>query len=309
MLSSHLNTYFELYIDYLNVERALSKNSLRAYSKDTLRFLHYVEKKELNLNEIQKYHFRDYFSNRLKKIKHYGIIPRSQARNIAVLRSFFNFLFKRKLIQMNPASSLSSPRFSKPLPQMPTMQELDSLFNIDKTQNTTNSINKTIGIRDKCIFEMIYSSGLRISELLNITIEEVAHIPKKLKIRGKGGKERFVFFGIPALEALIHYLEKRNELQPLTNKLFVNAKGNELSDRGVRYIMKIWSQKLGIQKKLSPHKLRHSFATDLLNAGAGIRYIQEMLGHSSISTTQMYTHVSRERLRETYRSCHPHAKN
>ena len=307
MLQDYFLRLIELYKDFLIVEKNFSDNTIKAYIENINRFLNYLQVEEIKIEEIKIEHFRAYFSSLLKK----KFNQRSQARHIAVIRNFFKFLFNKKITNTNLAKNLNSPKFKKNLPKVPNIQELENFFNINKYNNETNAkkIKEIIILRDKCIFEVIYSSGMRVSELLSLTNQNVLEIPEQIKITGKGKKDRIVFFGKDSREALKLYIEKRNLLKPKTDKLFINKNGTSLTDRGVRFIISNWCKRLGINKNLSPHKFRHAFATDLMNAGADIRYIQEMLGHASLSTTQTYTHVSKDHLREIYRHCHPHSKN
>ena len=307
MLQNYFLRLIELYKDFLIVEKNFSDNTFKAYIENINRFLNYLQIEEIKIEEIKVEHFRAYFSSLLKK----NFSSRSQARHISVFRNFFKFLFNKKITKTNLSINLNSPKFKKNLPKVPNIQELENIFSINKYNNETNTkkIKEIIILRDKCIFEVIYSSGMRISELLSLTIQMVLEIPEQIKITGKGKKDRIVFFGKDSREALKLYIEKRNLLKPKTDNLYINKNGTSLTDRGVRFIISNWCKRLGINKNLSPHKFRHAFASDLMNAGADIRYIQEMLGHASLSTTQIYTHVSKDHLREIYRHCHPHSKN
>lgn len=267
---------------------------------------------------------------------------RSQARKLSALRGFFANLERRGVCAENPARELRAPKFFKPLPGVFYPEDLARLLpdaeaspaqsaqpaRPARTKSAARSVAQEAGAaapqsagmsgenfaaRDRALCEALYSSGMRISELLALTVDDLTGgprgtIPEQLKILGKGRKERIVFLGPEAREALEHYLAQRPDFQPQTQRLFVNHHGRALGDRGARYILREMQRRLGIHRRVSPHKMRHSFATDLLNSGAEIRAVQELLGHSSLSTTQIYTHVSRERLRDTYRDCHPHGR-
>ena len=336
------------YLDHITYERSLSEHTLRAYQKDLSEFLDYLKAEEISLEALQPQHFRSYFSQRLasslapasvRPRSKNGIGPRTQARNLAAIRSFFAFLKKRKILDKNPAKALKSPRFRHPLPSLPAPQELDRVFSIIKTRQEEEQEKNEAGDRDeaqireggtykyregkggaglpegllwrdRAICELLYSSGMRIAELLSLELTHLDYpkIPEKIKIKGKGSRERIVFLGYQARVALEEYLRRRPCFRPSSEMLFLNYRGGRLSKRGARFILNKMGRVLALQKKLSPHKFRHSFATDLLNEGADLRVVQEMLGHASLSTTQIYTHVSREALRNTYRKCHPHSK-
>lgn len=262
---------------------------------------------------------------------------RSQARKLSALRGFYAALERRCVLAENPLRDLRAPKFLRPLPTVLYPDDLAKLLpdapqasatprpkseqkparkaGAARPGTSTDDSNSpralALRLRDRALCEVLYSSGMRISEVLSLGMGDVqrsGRVPEQLKIRGKGGKDRIVFLGPEARTAIADYLEKRLALRPKSEALFLNHQGRELSDRGARHILKQLQRRVGVTRKLSPHKLRHSFATDLLNSGADIRAVQELLGHSSLSTTQIYTHVSRERLRDTYRQCHPHGR-
>ncbi len=317
-----LKILFQKYIDYLQFERNLSPHTLRAYTKDIEDFLSYMQKQKLSLSKIEVHDIRSYFSlRRTHSTKHIGGIgKRTQARKLSALRNFFSFLEKRSFLKKNPILSLTSPRFFPSLPVFPNLQEVNrildapiqpicSLSSQSKKYIPQQRKKEALSWRDKTICEMLYVSGMRISELLHLQITQVTSLPEQIKIRGKGGKERIVFLGKPALASLQEYIVRRKYIiKNQEEALFLNKNGAPLTDRGTRFIMHRIGRTFLLRKGLSPHQLRHCFATDLLNEGADIRFVQEMLGHASLSTTQMYTHVSREHLRDTYRRCHPNGK-
>ncbi len=306
---------YERYLEHLKYERDVSPHTLRAYKKDLQEFISYSQEQQLDFNQFTVKEFRAYFSYRRNLLQvtkdKKTISTRSQARKIAAIRSFFAFLHKRGFLGHNPAVSISIPRFGRPLPCVPSLDDMGKVFlDAQETEVNKQGLNlRSVALlcRNQALWEILYSSGMRISELLSIETMKVINIPEEVKIHGKGRKDRIVFFGKSARQALQEYLRHRHFLDPQTTKLFLNDKGQALTDRGARFILGKLSSRLGLQKKLSPHKLRHSFASDLLNEGADIRVVQEMLGHSSLSTTQIYTHVSQERLRDIYRHCHPHS--
>ena len=312
-----------LFLDYLKYEKNSSKHTFCAYQRDLQEFIDYLNANEYLITELGKNELRAYFSYRaspdyLKESVHYGITARKQlgmrsyVRKLAVIRSFYSFLERQELIRKNPTRALSTPRFQKPLPVIPTARDLAKIFTSHHARSLPRSNNsklsEILGWRDSAICELLYSSGMRVAELASLTALAVQSLPEQIKITGKGGKDRIVFLGLPARQALQEYLMRRASLGPSAEQLFLNQRGGALTERGIRFTLRNLQQRLGLQKKLSPHKFRHCFATDLLNEGADIRFVQEMLGHASLSTTQIYTHVSREHLRNTYRQCHPHSK-
>ena len=324
------------YLNYLEYERNLSAHTLLAYKKDLSEFLAYLQAEELCLEELQSQHFRAYFARRLGLNTKSGIGARTQARKLAAIRSFFAFVKKRGILEVNPARDLKSPRFRRPLPSIPTLQDLEKIFTIitEKKRNQSETedickdyrreeeetkysysqramLSEALLWRDRAICELLYSSGMRIAELLGLNMAYVKgpELPKRIKIRGKGSRERIVFLGSIARSALKEYLRYRPCFAPHSEMLFLNYRGGALTKRGARFILRRLGRTLQLSKELSPHKFRHSFATDLLNEGADLRIVQEMLGHASLSTTQVYTHVSQEHLRNVYRQCHPHGKN
>ena len=298
-----------MYLEYLEYEKNFSFHTIRAYHKDVLDFLVYISQKNIHIHSLKNSDFRAYFTSILKK----GLKARSQARKTSCLRSFFNFLEKRKLLDYNPSKLIKTPRLSKMLPHSIKIKELNKIFENKEVENKEVENKKRkfyhlIHLRDQAICELLYSSGMRISELLSIKQEEIQSLPNSIKIKGKGRKERFIYIGSYAKVALQKYIEEKDKYFPSKKNFFINHHGQALSDRGIRFCLEKLGQKLGLDQRLSPHKFRHAFASDLLNEGAGLRTVQELLGHKSISTTQIYTHISKERLRDIYRSCHPHGK-
>lgn len=222
-------------------------------------------------------------------------------RKIAALKSFFKWLMTRGLIQHNPASLLRSPKKEKRLPEVMEQSELKSLIDSLETDSPLDA-------RNKCILVLLYAAGLRVSELVGLDLGHIDAHRCEIRVLGKGNKERIVPYGQTAASELIEYLNKRKELvKEETTALFLTRNGKRLSDRMVRNILDEMMLKMGQGRHIHPHVLRHSFATHLLENGAHIRVIQEMLGHASLSTTQIYTHLSVENLKENYKKFHPHA--
>ena len=311
-------SYLSRFRDYLEVERNYSEHTLRAYIADVREFLEHLARESIPVAEARTADLRRFFADRVGvRFRAKGPDPRSvtgitnsrklsgrsQARKLSAVRTFFALLRRREWIKDNPAGGLPAPRFFRPLPSRLPVGQLEEVLE-GAAQNELPA-----GRRDMAVYEMLYSSGMRIAELLHLTVADAMGDPTRVKVLGKGGKERIVFLGPPAQEALRAYLAVRPRFRPQTERLFCNARGGPLTARGVRYRMRQLERSLGLTRRLHPHKFRHTFATDLLNAGADIRAVQELLGHSRPTTTQIYTQVTKERLREIYRQAHPHARD
>lgn len=312
---------FFTFFAHLDGAQNLSKHTLRAYVMDVLEFLVFIQKEDVAMEEVDLSMIRSYFTARVGanfKSKSYDqrmvtglsknrkLSPRTQARKLSSIRVFFRFLLNQESVESNPTDGLRGPKFYRSLPGIISQDDLKELFS-PSILSKKGPLDHVLYLRDLAIYESLYSTGMRISELLSLT-EKLNIQDDTIKILGKGGKERYVFLGEPAREALSKYIEVRSTLKPRTSYLFVSKTGDRLSDRTVRYALVELKRKLALRSKLTPHKFRHSFASDLLNEGADLRSVQEMLGHSSPSTTQVYTHLSKDRLREIHRMCHPHGK-
>lgn len=336
----------ETFADFLEHERDVSPHTLRAYLTDLFEFFLFLARRALAPVDVEPRDLRDYFvertgaSFRAERVgpaaltgqsKNRKLGARSQARKLASLRRYYAFLERRERISANPAREIPAPRFFRGLPGVIPTDDLGRLF--DEAASAADSPRVAAQhaeradapgdssgdaftrARDAALCEMLYSSGMRISELLSLSADSVANLPEQIKITGKGRKDRIVFLGEAAREALAAYLPLRASATPAgapgrsSDALFLNRRGGALTDRGARFILRNLARSIGLRKKLSPHKFRHSFATDLLNAGADIRAVQELLGHASLSTTQIYTRVSREKLRDVHRQCHPHGRS
>lgn len=283
--------------NYLINERNYSSFTVTNYDKDILSFNNYLKDKNINFLNVDKDIIRKYLVYLdILKMKNSSI-----SRHISSLRTFYNFLKERNYIKSNVFLLIKSPKKEKKLPTFIYYNELEELFN-------SFNISDILDIRNKLIFELLYATGVRVSELVNIKLEDINKSEMTIKVLGKGNKERICFYGEYALDALNLYL---NESRPklLANKtsdyLLINHIGGKLTDRGVRDIVKRVIKLTSIKSNVSPHTLRHTFATHLLNEGADLKTVQELLGHVSLSTTSIYTHVSNERLREVYLKSHP----
>lgn len=291
------------FLNYLAFEKNYSANTLRSYKKDLEEFLKFLKDQKINsLEFLEPFHLRVYlFSLKSKKREATTI-----ARKLSSIRSFLKYLLKKKKIKKNLLSYLSSPKVSKKIPLVPTEEELNNFID-----NLEEDKNKFLFLRDKALFEIAYGCGLRVSEIANLTLDQVNLGLQILRVMGKGKKERIVPFGKKALKALKGYLEIRSfllyKLKKESPYVFLNLRGEKLTERGIRYVIKKRGEKRGLPY-LHPHVLRHAFATHLLNAGVDLRSIQEMLGHSSLTTTEIYTKVNYEYLLKTYLKAHPRAK-
>ena len=283
----------EQYIDYLKYERKLSDNTLDSYEENLIMFDNYLNKKA---SSIKPDDIRDFLVTLNDKS------DRTRAHYITVINNYFSFLTSEKIIKNNPCEEISQPKLSKKLPNYLTIEEIDNLLDIE--------LNSPLDFRNKAMLELLYASGLRITELLNLKLNDISFDEDILKVVGKGNKQRIVPIGDVALEYLKLYInEYRNTIlkHKQSEYLFVNNNGNQMTRQGFFKILKQLCLVKGIKKEVSPHTLRHSFASHLLNNGADLRTIQELLGHSDISTTQVYTHLISEKLKEDYKA-HPHEK-
>ncbi len=272
------------------ISKGYSKNTLISYINDLYYFYVFIKK---DLKSITEEDIRDYLEYlNLQKEK-----PSSIRRKISTFKSFYKFLYNNNYIDKKnyPLSKISYPKTEKKLPKFIYYNDLLELIN--------ESSKDKDGIRDRLIIEMLYATGVRVSELVNIKINDIDFNNRKIVVCGKGNKERIVYYGEYAEEILKEYLltHKKN----LNNYLFINSKGNKITDRGIRYIISNIVNKLSIKTHITPHVLRHTFATDMLNNGCDIKVVQELLGHSSLKATQIYTHVTNERLKEVYYKCFP----
>lgn len=297
------------FIHYLSVEKNASPHTCRCYRRDLEEFEDFLKASRMYLTptggvEIEKVDrmaIRKYLSFLHRKNK-----KSSMARKISTLRSFFKYLVREQVILSNPAKSVSTPKVEKTLPTTLTVDEAFRLMESPKSISKKTSLEGVKGkmLRDRAILELLYSSGLRVSELVGLNSNQLDLDLGIVRVMGKGRKERIVPVGVKAIEVLNAYLEERGMLKG-EEPIFVNSLGGRLTARSVGRLIKKYSRHSGIFRKISPHSLRHTFATHLLDAGADIREIQEMLGHSSLSTTQRYTHISMGKLMEVYDKAHP----
>ncbi|MET3696189.1 tyrosine recombinase XerD subunit [Bacillus oleivorans] len=290
------------FIHFLRVEKGLSNNTITSYNRDLRAYTHYLQTKE-NLDSLEDVS-RSVVMKFLAHLKDSGKSSKTIARHISSIRSFHQFLLREKQIDHDPTVHIDMPKQEKTLPKVLNLDEVEALLSAPNKGDA-------FALRDKAMLEVLYATGLRVSELIGLDAGDVHTMLGFVRCIGKGNKERIVPLGSKAKEALEEYLEKgRHRLiknKNRTEALFLNHHGNRLTRQGFWKILKQIASSVGIEKTITPHTLRHSFATHLLENGADLRAVQEMLGHADISTTQIYTHVSKARLKDVYKQFHPRA--
>lgn len=293
-----MDSYLDLFLNYLVVEKGLARNTLEAYARDLRRYLEYLAGQ--GVGEIEAVS-RSLVIAFLTSLKGAGLSARSRARSLSAVRSFHRFLVAEKMASQDPTLLLETPRILKGLPRLLSQREVESLLAAPKG-------DEPLALRDRAMLEVLYATGLRVSELVGLKLADINRDVGCLRTLGKGSKQRMVPLGEVALSALAEYLAAgRPFLKPAEGcaYLFLNRRGAGLSRQGFWKILRRNAQQAGIGCKIYPHMLRHSFATHLLENGADLRAVQVMLGHADISTTQIYTHVIRERLRQIHQQHHP----
>lgn len=283
--------------EYLSVEKGLSENSIFSYRYDLNKFKTYLEKQQIDFLEVQTKDIMKF----LMEEKNRKISSKTLAREVVAIRQFYKYLRDEKQVDYNPTDKIGTPEVMRAIPDHLTIQEVDELFLAIDEDNIYE-------LRDKCIFELLYSAGLRISEACNLKMSDVDMDAGMITVEGKGGRERLVPFGEKSLKILRQYLEKSRPeiLKTRTCQyLFVSKKGSYINRKSVWRLLNIYIKRTGINKKVTPHTLRHSFATHLLENHANLREVQELLGHIDISTTQIYTHMANKTLKEVHKKHHP----
>jgi integrase/recombinase XerD len=283
----------ERFLQYLRIEKGVAENTIESYKHDLSMYCQHLGSTDLLQTQpadVSKF-LKFMYSRKLK--------PRSATRAFAAVRGLHKFLMLERATTENPTANIDQPRWWKPLPHVLSLEEVDRLLEAPQ-------VSTPRGLRDRAMLEVLYATGLRVSELIGLRLEGVNIDAGYVQCVGKGSKERIVPLGASAAAAVAAYLPARKVRNP-TNYLFLNHHGRRLSRMGFWKILRAYGIQAGIKKKLTPHVLRHSFATHLLEHGADLRAVQTMLGHSNISTTEIYTHVMRERLKDIYKSYHPRA--
>ncbi len=287
------------FLNYIIKQKNYSINTSKNYEIDILEFKEYIDKKSISYLEVEY----DLIKGYLMELYNRKLSRNSVARKLSSLRSFYKYLFNNNLIKTNPFKYVSTPKKEKKLPKYLGVEELETIFN-------TPDLNTPLGQRDRLILEVLYATGIRVSELVNIKINDIDFYKKEIRILGKGNKERIDPFGDYCLDAMENFInDGRKKILKKFNTtceyLIINGHGKKITTRGVEKILDNIIKKASLKKHVSPHMLRHSFATHLLNEGCDILTVQELLGHESLESTQVYTHVSNERLRSVYLKCHP----
>lgn len=295
-----MDKWIKNFIYYLEVEKGLSKNTLESYGRDLRNFFSYLMNHDCNeVGKINRQSIVSYILSLQKK----GRAPSTISRNLASIRSFYQFLLQEQVVSQNPCAELESPRQEKKLPEILSVKEVNILLD----QPDASAV---AGRRDKAMLEVLYATGIRVSELINLNIDDLKLDTGYLRCWGKGNKERIVPLGKEAIKAVACYLDKSRPslAKDLSQEaLFLNQHGSRLTRQGFWKIIKKYAERSNLGCSITPHTLRHSFATHLLENGADLRSVQEMLGHADISTTQIYTHITRNKLRGVYDKAHPRA--
>ncbi|MFH0940634.1 MAG: tyrosine recombinase XerC [Candidatus Omnitrophota bacterium] len=286
-----MERHIEKFLRYLEIEKNSSPHTLINYRLDLKDFAGFV--KGIDVEKIDYLLVRKYLAH----LKEKNLTARSVARKLSSLRSLFRFLIKEGFLKLNPTAAIHSPKQDKFLPKFLT--EADVIKLIEAPDRDTLK-----GLRDTAILETLYSTGMRVSELVSLTEEAIDFIGATVKVMGKGKKERMLPIGERALRAIRNYLKKRNVR---TRVIFLNKNKKQLGPRGIRKMMDAYIRKISLKEHISPHTMRHSFATHLLDHGADLRSVQELLGHANLSTTQIYTHLTTEKLKSVYEKAHPRA--
>ena len=286
------------FLHYILVEKGLSKNTIDAYSHSLNRFLDYLRRKGIQeIPRVTKLDMRAF----LLGLKKQGLSTKSVVRNLAAIRSFFRFLVQEGILNANPIEELESPKIERKLPEILTLKEVEQLLEQPNSQTP-------IGIRDRTMLEVLYATGMRVSELTKLPVQQVNLEGGYVLVFGKGSKERIIPLGSEAMKWIILYLNSAREKLAKGKEspsLFINRSGRGMSRQQFWKNIKAYGRRAGIRKRITPHLLRHSFASHLLEGGADLRSVQIMLGHADISTTQIYTHVTGERLKKIHQRYHP----
>ncbi len=294
-----METQIRTFLNCLRVEKGLSDNTIQAYRRDIAKFAAFVATRQLGAIDVQRGDVVDFLGTLYRK----GLDSRSVARHLVTIRHFFRFALMEGYVHDDPAATIESPRFRHSLPEFLSLEEVDRLLR-------QPDVTTVVGLRDRAMIELMYSCGLRVSELCSLRVSDLQPEAGCLRCIGKGDKERLVPIGRQALEVVQRYLKSsRPKLlrEGSSPHLFLNQKGGKIGRITYWKTLGQYGRKAGLRKALKPHMLRHSFATHLLDRGADLRSVQMMLGHSDISTTQIYTHVVEERLKQVYKAHHPRA--
>lgn len=294
-----MEMFLKEYLAHIKLEKNLSKNTVSSYKNDITAFISYLKNKEkddpsiISSNDISGF---------FKTLNELGLSGSSSARYFSSLKGFFLYLLKNKYIIKNPIEKITAPKIAKRLPGVLDVNEIDKIL-------SAPNVNDKLGLRDKAILELFYACGTRVSELIDLKVNDLFFDDEIIRVFGKGSKERLIPIGSSAIKWVGEYLKKSRPLLmkkfKSENNLFLNSRGSKLSRMGVWKIIDRYVKEAGIEKDVHPHTFRHSFATHLLEGGADLRAVQEMLGHADISTTQIYTHVDRDYIKQVHKQYHP----
>ncbi|MBN2030265.1 tyrosine recombinase XerC [bacterium] len=294
----------ERFIQYLSSQRQYSSHTVQAYRTDLEQFFEFM-KQRIGPHEqpcpenVSKEDIRIFISGLVR----HGMSSRSVARKLASLKALFRYLLRTGTVKSNPTATLNGPKLEKHLPEFLRVEEIrDALASIDQKSVT--------GLRDRAILELFYGTGMRLSELIHLHVEDINLSGGTVRVYGKGGKERILPVGRNTGKKIKAYLLRRRELRPKAGNraIFLNRQGGQMSSRGVQLIVHKWLKQVSEKKQLGPHVIRHTFATHLLDRGADLEAVKELLGHASLSTTQVYTHLTTDRIKKIYRQAHPRAE-
>jgi integrase/recombinase XerC len=292
-----LKRELDQFLDHLKYEKNASPHTIASYRRDLTQLSAYLKERRMSLKKVDNVVLRGFLATLYAKREKKSTV----ARKLAATRSFFQYCVKKKWLEDNPAKVVSTPKQEKPVPSFLSEEEMSQFLDLPRT-------DKPLDLRDKAMLELLYATGLRVSELVGIDLSDVSFEERLIRVKGKGKKERIVPFGKMAENSLSKYLGVRN----LINKgdvdetaLFLNYRGNRLTPRSVERTVDKYIQSTAVRQKISPHSLRHSFASHLLSRGADLRVIQELLGHESLATTQKYTHLDLKQLLDVYKKSHP----
>lgn len=297
------STIIRRFSDYLRLELSLSDNSVAAYSHDVELFRQFIENERVSrsINDIRQEDIEAFFA----QLFELGISATSQARILSGLKSFYRYLIQEKICEENPTELISSPSIGRHLPEVLSFEEIMKMI-------SSIDLSQSFGHRNKAIIEVMYGCGLRVSEVISLNISDIFEKDEFIKVFGKGDKERLVPIGRKTLKELMLYVKGERlhqDIKPkFSDKVFISRRGTSLTRQSVFLLVKGLAEKAGIHKEISPHTLRHSFATHLIEGGADLRAVQQMLGHSNICTTEIYTHISDEYLRQVVTQYHPRLK-
>lgn len=294
-----MELFLKEYLSHLKLEKNLSENTLSSYKNDISTFISFLSNFKISdPSDISTENLTAFF----KTLKNIGLTSSSAARYFSSLKGFFLYLLKNNYILKNPLEKISAPKLSKKLPEVLNINEVDKIL-------AQPNVSDTLGLRDKAILELLYACGTRVSELTNLKLSDLFLNEEVIRVFGKGSKERLIPIGSSAIEWIGKYIkDSRSVLLRISksgNYVFLNSRGSKLSRMGIWKIIDRYVKEAGIQKEVHPHTFRHSFATHLLEGGADLRAVQEMLGHADISTTQIYTHIDRDYIKQVHKQFHP----